>query len=267
MQRPVTLPGRLALVALCAIARPSGAEEPARLEFEGGASQEHLTNGYDDWRSVHAQGSWQDASRRRIDAGLRATERFGLRDREWSLGAGAPLGGGWSASASVAGSPTHRILPRWTGQASLQHELLTGLIGSLQARRSLYGPSGAGGTQGSSGIGLGLEWYAGNWRAALNGSRNRLDGGAHAFASWAELDRYYGEQGPGLVSHVGLLASAGHELENLPGGLIVTPVRGVSLLGLHRIDARWALSWEVSTNRQGDSYRRTGGRLGLRRSF
>ena len=257
----------LPLIALCALALPARADEPARTEFEAGIAHEHLTRGYDPWRSAYAQASWQDAGHRRVDAGLRTTERFGLRDHEWSLGGGAPLGLGWSGSAAVSGSPTHRILPRWTGQASLQRELQPGLIGSLHWRRSLYGPTDGGGTQGTSGIGLGLEGYVGNWRLAWTGSRSRLDAGGHAFSHWAELDHYYGERGPGLVSHVGLLVSAGHELENLPGGLVVTPVRGVSLLGLHRIDARWAVSWELSTNRQGESYRRSGGRLGLRRSF
>ncbi len=215
------------------------------------------------------QSGWRDASRKRaVQAGWRSTSRFGVDDFDASIGAVTPLPGGWSLAASASGSPTAKILARWNAAVTLQHSLLSGLNGSLNWRRSLYGPNGAVGTQGSTAWGGGLERYFGTWRAAWNGSQTRLDSGGDAFSQWGQIDRYYGESASRQASQVGLLVSAGHELEKLPGArLVVTSVRGISVLGVHRFTDLWGVSWELSSSRQGDSYRRTGFRLGLRRSI
>ena len=217
-------------LALLAIAWPCIASAHSPLtEVEAGASHEHLTGGREAWRSVYLQASGRIAAHA-FELGVRGTNRFGLDDTELSVAGTAALPQGWSVSGGLAGSTTHRILPRWAAQAAVQHGLAAGLGGSLQWRRTLYGPDDSGPTRGSTALGIGLEWYAGPLRLAWNGSHSRLDVGADANAQWAQLDRYYGEQASGQVSRVGLLVSAGHEIENLPvTGPTVTRVRGVGL--------------------------------------
>ena len=41
----------------------------------------------------------------------------------------------------------------------------------------------------------------------------------------------------------------------------------ISIVGRHWLTPDWAIAWEIGTHEQGDLYRRTGGRLGLRYRF
>jgi len=62
--------------------------------------------------------------------------------------------------------------------------------------------------------------------------------------------------------------AAGRELESIGGGQVLrTDVLGAALAGAHPLAAGWAVTWELSAQRQGNLYTRTGGRLGLRWRF
>jgi YaiO family outer membrane protein len=261
----IRLPSAIVLLTLVVPSQPV-AQPVSAPQVEGGATYEHLTQGHEPWRSFYVQGSYRH-TQRSVQLGVRGTRRFGLDDIEASIGAAAPLPGQWHITADIAASPTRRVLPQWRAGAAMQHALFPGAHGSIHWKRSLYRPHDAQ-RQGITAWGTGLEWYLGAWRAAWNGSQTRLDSGGRAFSHWSQVDRYYGEQPSGLVSKVGLLISSGRELENVPGaGLVVTAVRGVGVLGLHRLDDRLGLSWEVSSIRHGTLYRRTGIRLGIQRSI
>ena len=67
---------------------------------------------------------------------------------------------------------------------------------------------------------------------------------------------------------MGLSVTFGREVENIvPNGIVTSDVRAFGIYGRHWFAPAWAVTWELGTHEQGDFYRRTGGRLGLRHDF
>jgi len=114
-------------------------------------------------------------------------------------------------------------------------------------------------------LNAGLERYFGSFRAFYALYNGKPQGSSSASAQRLGLDYYYcGER-----CRVGAALVWGREVENVgpPTGLITSDVRAFALYGRHWFTPAWALTWDASTHEQGDLYRRTGLRLGLRHRF
>lgn len=236
-----------------------GAAVPRSSELELGASNERLTGGRADWRSVYLEGAHTFAARRTLYGGVRQTERFELRDTEEWFGYSHPLDAAWTSLIEASASQQHQVLPRYSVFGQLAKQLGEGWGASFGLRHSEYNASGV------NLLVAGAERYWGSYRGAYTLYAGRPEGAASTgVAHRLQLNYYYGER-----SSIGVAAAAGREVENLgpAGGIVTTDVRSLSLAGRHWMTPEWALSWEVSAHQQGDLYRRQGIRLGARRRF
>jgi YaiO family outer membrane protein len=244
-------------VALCAAGAAAG---PAALE--AAASSEQLSGDRSAWRSAELLGLWRDPAGWSTALALRRTERFGLTDHQVEGSASVPLQPGWRAEAELAHSESHRVLPQWRLRTRLWALDVGGWNLAAGAGRTLYRSAGV---QGSSVVELQAERYVRDLRFAWVGSLTRLDAGGSGSggAQQWRLDWYANER-----ASAGVLLAFGRELENQPGrGVIASRVRGAALSGQWRFAPDWTGSAELSTQRVGDLYERSGVRLGLRRQF
>jgi YaiO family outer membrane protein len=246
---------RLAACAL-ALALPLVAHG-SMVELSHGADA--LSGGRPAWRATALEGLWTGERGAAAGGGLRELSRFDRSDVDLSAFGQAPVAG-LVLGAEASASPTWRFVPRWSAGARAERALGAGWVASAGARLLRYeGEAGRTTPLLASG---GLERYFGRWRAAGVGTAVALEGEWSGGGRLA-LDLFYGDGG-----RVGASAAAGRELESLGGGrLLRTDVVGAGLAGAHPLGAGWALAWELSVQRQGDLYTRTGGRLGLRRRF
>lgn len=211
------------------------------------------------WRATTLEALW--TGERATAAGFAARElaRFDRDDVELAALGQAPVGG-FVLALEGSASPTWWFLPRWSAGLRLERAVGEGWVAAAGVRTAQYQSDQTRSTPlFASG---GLERYWGRWRAAATTTAVALDGTWSGSGRLA-LDLYYGESG-----RVGVSAAAGRELESVGGGqLLRSTVIGAAVLGAHPLSGGWAVTWELSAQRQGDVYMRTGGRLGLRRRF
>lgn len=249
---------RLALAAL-ALLLPLAVPAASTVELSQGA--EALSGDRPAWRTTALDLAWTGDRDRALAAGgsLREVSRFREDDVEGAAWAQAPLGG-FVLGVEGSASPTWEFLPRWSAGARAERDLGAGWLAALGGRVLRYD-----GELGASTVALttlGLERYFGRWRAAGSGTAAGLHGEWSGSGRLA-LDLYYGERG-----RVGASVAAGRELESLGGGQVLrTDVVAAALTGAHPLSAAWAITWDLTAQRQGDLYTRVGGRLGVRRSF
>jgi YaiO family outer membrane protein len=243
---------RYALLAIALAAAPAGAAE-----VELGVTHERLNRDLPDWKSVYVEAAHALAPGQTVYGQLRQTERFDLRDTELAAGYYHPLGP-WTALVDASYSPDHHVLPQWSLLGQLSWRAGAGWVASGGWRHNEYSASGA-----RVAI-AGLERYFGPYRAAYTLYNGKPEGAGSGSAHRVALDYYYGER-----SRIGAAATFGREVENVgePTGIITSEVRAFALLGRHWLTAAWALTWELGTHEQGELYRRTGARLGLRHGF
>ncbi len=244
---------RAALLFLALLSAPAGA-----LELEAGGTYERLDHDLPDWKSVYLEAAHDFALRQTLYGMLRETERFGQRDTELAAGYYHPFGASWTALIEASHSPQHHVLPESSIFGQLSWLAGAGWVLTAGLRYSEYTDTGSRVLIG------GLERYFGAWRAGYTLYNGKPDGGPSASAHRLALDYYYGER-----SRIGVSATWGREVESVgpPVGLITSDVRELALLGRHWLTPAWALTLELWTHEQGDLYRRTGGRLGLRHRF
>lgn len=229
------------------------------LEFEGGLTHERLTNDRPDWRSLYLEAAHDFAPRRTLYGLLRETERFDLRDSEIAAAYYHPLGASATALIEASHSPDHNVLPEGSVLGHLSWAAGSGWVVSGGARFSKYTDSDTRVLMAS------VERYFGSYRAAYTLYNGKPEDEGSASSHRAAFDYYY----DGERSRVGAAVTWGREVEYVgpPTGIIVSAVRALALLGRHWLTPAWALTWELGTHEQGDLYRRTGGRLGLRHRF
>ncbi|WP_242392432.1 YaiO family outer membrane beta-barrel protein [Anaeromyxobacter oryzisoli] len=244
-------------VAALALALPLAARAATTVELSQGA--EALSGDRPAWRVSALDAVWTGEPGAAVGGSVRELSRFGLEDVDGAIWAQAPLGG-FVLGVEGSASPTWRFVPRWSLGARLERGLGDGWVASLASSARRYeGDVGRTTVTISS---LGLERYWDRWRAAAYATAAGVEG-AWGGSGRAVLDLYYGASG-----RVGVSVAAGRELESLGGGQVLrTDVLAVALAGAHPFGAGWAMTWEVSAQRQGDLYSRAGGRLGLRRRF
>ena len=245
---------RRALLVLALLAGPAGA-----LELEGGVTHERLTNDRPDWNSVYLEAAHHFAPRRTLYGLLRETERFDFRDTEIAAAYYHPLDAKWTGLIEASYSSDHNVLPESSVLGHLSWAPGGGWVLSGGLRFSEYTDNGARVAMG------GVERYFGSYRAAYTLYNGKPEGESSASSHRVALDRYY----QGERSRIGVAVTWGREVEYVgpPTGIIVSDVRALVLLGRHWFSTAWALTWDLGTHEQGDLYRRTGGRLGLRHHF
>jgi YaiO family outer membrane protein len=243
-----------ALLVLALAAGPAGA-----LEMEAGFSHEELTKDRPDWNSLYLEAAHDFAPRQTLYGLLREVERFDLRDTEIAAGYYHPLGANWTALIEASHSPDHNVLPRGSVLGHLSWAAGSGWVLSGGMRFNEYALND------TRVLMAGVERYFGSYRAGYTLYNGKPEGESSASSHRLSFDRYY----DGERSRIGVGVTWGREIEYVgpPAGVIVSDVRAFSLLGRHWLSRDWAVTWELGTHEQGDLYRRTGGRLGLRHSF
>jgi YaiO family outer membrane protein len=249
----------IALAPAAALAQPADGGLKLRMsELELGASKERLTGGRPDWNSTYLEGAHAIAERQTIYGGLRATERFGLRDSEQWLGYYHPLGPDWTALVEASVSEQHRVLPKYSVFGQLSKSLGSGWGANLGLRHTEYNLVGV------NLLVAGVERYWGPFRGAYTLYAGRPEGATTGVAHRLQLNYYYDER-----STIGVAATAGREIENVgpPAGILSTDVRNLTVTGRHWMTPDWGLSWDLLAHEQGNLYRRQGFRIGIRHRF
>jgi YaiO family outer membrane protein len=228
------------------------------LDLEGGSSYERLTNGQPDWKSIYLEGAHTFEPRQTLYGALREVERFDLRDAQVEAGYYHPFSSRLTGHLEVNASPQHNFLARSSLFGELAVELNRGWVAAGGYRHNEY-------TATQTGIiSAGLERYFASYRAYYTLNNGRPEDTGSATAHRVGLDYYYAEE----RSRIGVSATFGREVENIvPDGVVTSDVRAFGIYGRHWFAQAWALNWEVGTHEQGDFYRRTGARLGLRYHF
>lgn len=231
----------------------------AALELEAGTTHERLTNDRPDWNSLYLEAAHDLAPRRTLYGWVREVERFDLRDSELAAGYYHPFDPSWTALVEASYSPDHNVLAEASALGQLSWAGGGGWVLSGGARFSRYTENG------TRLLTAGVERYFAVYRAAYTLYNGKPEGAGSASSHRLAFDHYYfGER-----SRVGVAVTWGREVENVgpPSGIITSDVRALNLVGRHWLTSSWALSWELGTHEQGDLYRRTGGKLGLRHRF
>ena len=231
----------------------------AGVEAEAGATYEQLTNDNPDWRSLYLDVMQTFAPRQTLYGTVRETERFDLRDFELAAGYTHPFGEKWTAAIEASHSPDHNVLAENSVFGQLHWAAGGGWVLNGGARFSSYRDSD------TRVLTAGVERYFGHYRAAYTYYNGKPEDVSSASSHRVAFDYYYFDE----RSRVGMAISWGREVENVgpPTGVTTTDVRSISIVGRHWFTPDWAIAWEIGTHEQGDLYRRTGGRLGLRYRF
>jgi YaiO family outer membrane protein len=230
--------------------------EAGRTSVEAGLSYESLTRGFAPWRGAYLQFVKRGAQRKAIYLAIDETERFSLRDTQFTAGTYHPLNKRWTALFEGTISPTHNVLGKWSALGQIEHDLGGGWGTAVGIRHRQYNTA-------SVSVGnFGLEKYLNPFRAAYTLYASRLAGAGVATAHRVEANYYYGN------SVVNFNASYGSELENIPpAGILRTTVTQMSIGGTQWFNDRWGLSYTGSWHKQGRTYTRQGIALGVRRKL
>jgi YaiO family outer membrane protein len=160
------------LLALCALA--AAATPATAAELEAGYVGEVLSSDRPAWHQAYLEALWTGADRRGLALSLREYERFDRLDTElWAAGDLA-LASEWSLALEASGSPTHQVIPVWSGAARVRRGFDHGLGATLGLRLSRY-QSGAGAGTVSLGSAE-LERYWGRFRLGWTGYLATLSG-------------------------------------------------------------------------------------------
>ncbi len=237
---------------------PAAAQEIfPRNELLLSTAHESLDHGLRDWTESTLQLGHQFARNQSVYGGARQTSRFGLQDREASLGGYLPLSDALTANLEIAGSATHRVLPENILSAQLACALGGGYVLGTGLRRSEYSSTSSTLAQ------TGLERYLGNWRLGYTLYLAKADQTA-----WSPSHRLVGAYYFDDSASLSLSIAKGRELENVNGtGLRITDVRDVTLSAALPIIRGFSLTLDASHHKQGDLYTRRGIRIGSKIVF
>ena len=220
------------------------------------AEHNRLDQGLRNWDEVTVRYSRQWERRELAEVALTQARRFGATDRQLEALYVRPLGPRLTASAQLSFSPEHNFLARHSVEAGAQYEFMPAWLLHGRLRHARYDSASV--DQAT----LMLERYAGNYSASLAWKPVRALG-TRANGFELRASRYYGDD-----SHVGLIASTGREATPVGAGAIaLAEVRSVALVGRHRLDPGWSVTYALSRTRQGSFYRRTGFSAGVQHNF
>jgi YaiO family outer membrane protein len=258
---PIMLAMPLVLSLATAFVRAQKTDQPqsqaqASTAVEVETLYEDLSGTYSSWKSVRLSFE-RKRNNRAFFGDFIQTSRFGETDNTLRGGMFLPLTRRFNLNVEVGGSPTHRILPIASTDASLSAKLNRGFVVTLGDRFSRYSQNN------SNILHTSLEKYRGPFRAAYTLFVSKSTDTGFAASHLFQGNYYYGE----TPSSIGVGIAFGSELERIPSGLLETRVFSVNVGGNHSLTRRFALTYNVSFQRQGSLYDRRGASLGLRYQF
>jgi YaiO family outer membrane protein len=224
------------------------------VEVEAGASREVLT-GESDWEDYWIRATVRPAPGSHVWGGVRQTRRFGVNDQQFEGGAGLPLAETWSLGVNGTWSPTHRVLPRWGAAGELRWRLAPGWGVFFGGGRQRWVTTGVNRQH------AGVERFFGPARLAYRLGFHQVDDGGSGVrhdlsGSWS--------YGTGSVVALGL--GVGRDAV-LAGEQDVRSLSAASasLSGVHWLDGRTGVTYNLVVFRHGDLFTRTGASVGVRR--
>lgn len=233
---------------------PPPERRPDPFEIEAAYTYESLTNSVTDWRSAYLEVLKKFDARTALYGGFRQTQRFSLNDQELLAGVYYPLSADLGLFSELSGSPSHRVLPEWSGAAELQKGFTGGWVVHAAFRHISFQTSAANLAY------LTAERYWDRFRASYIFYVSYLEGSAslahRVTGSW-----YYED-----YSALNLSLSIGDEAENIgpPRGVLTSRVVSFSIFGRHWLTDTWAGTYEFLVLQQANIYTRRGIRLGIR---
>ena len=216
---------------------------------------DHLSNNTPAWHEYTARLRQQFGKRHIGELGIINTNRFGLNDNQISALYARPVTESSTITFDGAVSPTHQVLPRYGVGALVQTELAPAWLVHTGARTTSYEQVTV------NQVLLGLEryvssfsWFVG-WRPT------------HAFGQTVHSGELRGSYYYSDVSSVGIILAAGQEANSLGRSVNLTSVRSVAVVGRHRINPYWDLTYTFAHTRQGDFYQRNSTNVGIQYTF
>jgi YaiO family outer membrane protein len=249
----------LAFLALLAAAAAAGAQTPTAapaLSVELAAESSHLNNGNPDWRATSLRVTRKRSQRELGEVSFQQTHRFGLDDHQIAGLYSTPLSDKLTASFDANISPTHRVLARHGAGASLQYEFAPAWLVHTGLAVTRYD------TAHVKQANLMLEHYFSSFSVAAGWRPVQALGTS---ASSAELrgSYYYGD-----ANFIGVIFSEGKEATSVNANtVLLADVRAVALTGRHWLTPKWAVSYALSSTRQGNFYNRNSVRIGAEYLF
>ncbi|HEY2382403.1 MAG TPA: YaiO family outer membrane beta-barrel protein [Terriglobia bacterium] len=225
-------------------------------DAEAGIRYETLSNGFAPWRDAYVSGIHHFSERKVLYGAIDETSRFSMLDSQATAGLYYPLGRSWTGVFEGDISPTHNILPAWSGFGQIDRSFRNGWGADAGVRHRKYEGASVYITN------AGVEKYIRSFHLAYTLYESYLKGAGASSTSRVEADYYYGR------NSISLNAAAGSELDNIfPAGVVQTPVKLMNLNGTHWFAPAWAVSFSVSGENEGRFYNRRGFSIGLRRKL
>lgn len=239
------------MLALAASAQPV---PPYSLELS--TERQSLSNNSPDWQEHTLRLQKRLAPRQAVELSMVQAERFGKADEQWAAQYAHPLSGELGLTLDANVSPTHRVLPQHSLGAMLQYEFMPAWLLHGGLKTTHYNDTVV--QQGT----VMLEHYVSAFSWALAWRPVRALGST---PSSTELrgSYYYGERDVITLS----LADGQEASEVAANDIRLADVRSVALNGRHWLNRDWALTYVVSSTRQGTFYTRNGLRIGVQYSF
>jgi YaiO family outer membrane protein len=221
------------------------------------SSYEHLSDDKGDWRSLALALDHPLRADLHVLLGLRAEERFEVRDEQLAAGIVRRFGSGWVAAVNGSVSPDASVLPQGALEIEIGRPVSAHASLALRARHASYE------TVDVNMLAASVELGSGDYRVGYSLAATRPTDLDVSLGHSLRLSRDYGEG-----SNVNLSLAYGDEAETVaPGQVLVTHNKAVALHGLHWRSAAWGLGWELSYHEQGDLYHRLRFGLGLEHRF
>lgn len=245
--------------ALAALATARAAAAPRRRlrELVAQTSWEDLDRGFDDWTNVAISARGSLAADAELRAAATYVNRYGRGDLDASVGATWGIGPLLEVGGDLGAAASADYLPEWSGRVHVAVRPAPATTLQLAYRHARYAATR------SDTWSVTAERYFERLRLAYTLFRGDPADARATYAHALRLDWTYSDAG-----YVGVQYVTGEESESDgAGGLLVTDVEGVALLGRHALQRDWALLWALSWHEQGDIYRRAGFDVGLARRF
>lgn len=238
--------------------RNTSAIEPAT-EIEGGASYHRLNNGLPSWHEYYVAVQQPTSRNNSVWAQARTVERFDLTDRQLSIAYYHKLNRNWSSAIDADFSSSHDLLPEWSVHGSATRRVAGNwnINGGLQHREYRFVETDI--------LALNIAYYWSRFRASGTVYVTSIDGGTieqKTESSYLVNVGYYYSSN----SHTGLSLAKGNELEyDGSASPLVTDISNISVFGRHwLLNDKWAITYHIERQKQGNLYTRYGFRLGLR---
>lgn len=211
-----------------------------------GAGHEDLDNDLPSWNRQFVEVSRDRDDRGRYRIGAARDERFNSADVSVSFGGDLFFGSDWSAGIDFTFVDDADFQPDLAYSAYAGRSIQDGWVLNLRYRRREYESATVGSTTGM------VEKYVGNFRIAYALGLSHLHGESNSLSHGLTVNWYYSD-----ISSIGLSLNTGEEAESVvPGQVLKTDVRGITLVGRRELSNRLTLQWWLGAHDQGDFYRR-----------